>query len=360
MTFNVPVPQLPTLSRRVRVLIAAVVVVIVALILLSVFVSQYTSLLWFRSVGYSSVWSRRLVTELLLFAVFGLAMAVVVAVNIVLAYRFRPAFRPASQEQQQLDAVRDVLHRFRWWVLAIVCGFIGIITGSSASTHWKTWLLWRNSTSFGIKDPQFHRDISYFAFTYPMQRYALSVLFAIVIVSLIAVLITEYVFGGVRLQTPGPKWTPAGRVHVSVLLGVFVLLKAVAYWLDRYGLAFSGRGIVTGPSYTDVNAVLPAKTILVFVAIICALLFFANIVTRNWLLPAVALGLMVLSAIVIGGVYPALVQQFKVKPSASDLEAPYIQRNITATRAAYGIGSVQPQSYAGVFDPTIQPDCTAR
>ncbi|HEX3908391.1 MAG TPA: UPF0182 family protein [Mycobacteriales bacterium] len=355
MTFNVPVPQLPTLSRRVRVLLVAVVVVIVALILLNVFVSQYTSLLWFRSVGHASVYSRRLVTELLLFAMFGLAMAIVVAVNIVLAYRFRPAFRPASQEQQQLDAARDVLHRFRWWVLAIVSVFIGIITGASASTHWKTWLLWRNGTSFGIKDPQFHRDISYFAFTYPMQRYVLSVLFAIVIVSLIAVLITEYVFGGVRLQTPGPKWTPAGRVHVSVLLGVFVLLKAVAYWLDRYGLAFSGRGIVTGPSYTDVNAVLPAKTILVFVAVICALLFFANIVTRNWLLPAVALGLMVLSAIVIGGVYPALVQQFKVKPSASDLEAPYIQRNITATRAAYGIGSVKPQSYAGVFDPTSSP-----
>ena len=101
-------------------------------------------------------------------------------------------------------------------------------------------------------------------------------LFAIVILSLIAVLVTAYLYGALRLQTPGPKWTPASRVHISILLGVFVLLKAVAYWLDRYGLAFSGRGIVTGPSYTDVHAVLPAKTILVFVAIICALLFFAN------------------------------------------------------------------------------------
>jgi uncharacterized membrane protein (UPF0182 family) len=192
-----------------------------------------------------------------------------------------------------------------------------------------------------------------------MQRYALSVAFAIIIVSLIAVLLTSYVFGAVRLQTPGPKWTPAGRVHVSVLLGVFVLLKAVAYWLDRYGLAFSGRGIVTGPSYTDVNAVLPAKTILVFVAVICALLFFANILTRNWMLPAIAFGLMVLSAIVIGGAYPALVQQFKVKPSAQDLEAPYISRNIAATREAYGISSVKAQGYAGVF-PTTTSKATLR
>jgi uncharacterized membrane protein (UPF0182 family) len=359
VTFNVPVPQLPALSRRVRVVFAAVVVVIIAIIVLSVFVSQYTNLLWFRSVHYSSVYSRRLVTELLLFAVFGLAMTAAVAVNVVIAYRFRPAFRPVSKEQEQIEVYRQLLLRFRWWVLVIVSLFIGIITGASASTHWKTWLLWRNGTSFGIKDPQFHRDISYFSFTYPMQRYALSVAFAIIIVSLVAVLLTSYVFGAVRLQTPGPKWTPAGRVHVSVLLGVFVLLKAVAYWLDRYGLAFSGRGIVTGPSYTDVNAVLPAKTILVFVAVICALLFFANIFTRNWMLPAVAFGLMVLSAIVIGGAYPALVQQFKVKPSAQDLEAPYITRNIEATRTAYGINQVQAQSYAGVF-PTTASKTTLR
>jgi hypothetical protein len=138
-------------------------------------------------------------------------------------------------------------------------------------------------------------------------------------------------------------------VHVSILLGLYVLLKAVAYWLDRYGLAFSGRGIVTGPSYTDVHAVLPAKTILVFVAIICALLFFANVFTRNWALPAIAFGLMALSAIVIGGAYPALVQHFKVAPSAQDLEAPYIQRNITETKLAYGLNDVTvDSSYPGV------------
>jgi uncharacterized membrane protein (UPF0182 family) len=155
------------------------------------------------------------------------------------------------------------------------------------------------------------------------------------------VLVTAYFYGSLRIQTPGPKWTPAGRVHVSVLLGAFVLLKAIAYWLDRYGLAFSGRGKVTGPSYTDVHAVLPAKTILVFVAVICALLFFANVYTRNWLLPAVAFGVMLGSAIVIGGIFPALVQHFKVAPSAQDLEAKYIGRNIVQTRIAYGITQQQ-------------------
>jgi hypothetical protein len=358
VTFNMPrpnmprpnLPQLPPFNRRVQIVVAAVVALIVAFILWSVFVGEYTDLLWFRSIGFSSVFSRRLVTEIVLFVLFGSVMAIVVAVNIVIAYRLRPKEPPHSIEQQQLDRYRQLVHPLRGWLLGAVALLIGIITGAAASGRWQTWLLWRNGTHFGMKDPQFHKDISYFAFTYPMQRFTLGVLFAVVAVSLVAALVTAYLYGSLRLQTPGPKWTPAGRVHISVLLGVFVLLKAFAYWLDRYALAFSGRGIVTGPSYTDVHAVLPAKTILVFVAIICALLFFANIYTRNWMLPAVAFGLMVISALVIGGAYPALVQQFKVKPSAQDLEAPYIQRNIDQTQIAYGIGpnNVTTEQYAGV------------
>lgn len=331
---------------------------IVLLILWSVFANQYTDLLWFRSVGYSSVFGRRLTTELLLFGVFGVVMAVIVAANIFIAYRLRPRTNPGSPEQQQLDRYRAILNPYRGWALAFVAVIIGIITGASASRHWQTWMLWRNGTSFHHKDPQFHKDVSYFAFTYPFQRFVLGSAFAIVAVSLIAVLATAYLYGSLRVQTPGPKWTPAGRVHVSVLLGVFVLLKAFAYFLDRYGLAFSGRGIVTGPSYTDVHAVLPAKTILVFVAVICALLFFANIYTRNWLLPAVAFGVMLGSAIIIGGVFPALIEHFKVAPSAQDLEAKYIGRNITQTRIAYGITpsnvSVD-SSYPGVAPTSITP-----
>lgn len=360
MTFTVPRPQLPPFNRRVQVAVAAVAGLVVLFIAWTVFASQFTDLLWFRSVGFSSVFSRRLVTEIVLFLVFGSVMALVVALNIFIAYRLRPKELPHSIEQQQLDRYRQLVHPLRGWALAFVAVIIGIITGAAASRRWETWLLWRNGTHFGTKDPQFGKDISYFAFTYPMQRFVLGMLFAVVAVSLVATLITAYGYGALRVQTPGPKWSPAGRVHVSVLLGVFVLLKADAYWLDRYGLAFSGRGIVTGPSYTDVHAVLPAKTILVFVAIICALLFFANSYTRNWMLPAVAFGLMVISALVIGGAYPALVQQFKVKPSAQDLEAPYIQRNIDQTQIAYGIGpnNVTTEQYAGVstLTPSQQRD----
>ena len=175
----------------------------------------------------------------------------------------------------------------------------------------------RNSTDFGRTDPEFGIDLSFFVFDYPFYRLALGFGFAIVLLALIGSVLTHYVFGGLRLQTPGQKLTAAARVQLSVLLGLFVALKAVAYWLDRYGLVYSDRGeVFTGASYTDVNALLVPKTILVFVAAVCALAFFANIFVRNFLLPAAALVLLLISSLVIGVAYPAIVQQFVVKPSA--------------------------------------------
>jgi uncharacterized membrane protein (UPF0182 family) len=345
-------PRLPPLSRRGRRVLLALAGVVVLVILAAMFVSVYTDLLWFRSVGYSSVFSRRLTTRVVLFVVFGVFMALVVGANVVVAHRLRPTYRPVSPEQEQLEALRLALHPYRRWILAAVLLLIGVIAGSAGAGRWRTWMLWRNGQQFHLKDPQFHKDVSYFAFTYPFQRWILGVLFAAVIVSLIAVLVTDYLYGGLRPQTPGQKVTPAARAHISVLLGLFVLLKALAYWLDRYGVNFSKRGFVdTGASYTDVHAVLPAKTILVFVAIICAALFFANVRIRNWRLPVIAFGLMVGSAIVIGGIYPLVVQQFSVRPSESVKEAPYIARNIAETRLAYGIQpqtDVQTVSYPGV------------
>src|SRR5919206_17550 len=233
----------------------------------------------------------------------------------------------------------------------LVIGAIAVVfvlfTGFTAQGSWETWLSFRNSTNFGRTDPQFGLDLSFFVFDYPFYRLVLGFLFWTVVLSLIGSLLTHYVFGGLRLQTPGQKLTPAARVQLSVLLGAFVLLKAFAYWLDRYGLEYSDRGqVFTGASYTDVNALLVPKTILVFVAAVCALAFFANIVFRNFLLPAAALVLLLLSSLVIGVAYPAIVQQFVVKPSADQKEQPYIKRAISSTLAAYDLDNVQYVNYA--------------
>ena len=162
---------------------------------------------------------------------------------------------------------------------------------------------------FGIN--QFGLDISFFVFTYPFLRLLLGYMFATVILSVLVALAVHYLYGGLRLQGPGEKAGPSTRAHLSVLVGVFVLLKAVGYWFDRWGLAQSERGVVTGPSYTDVNAVLPAKTILAVIAVICASLFFVNIVRRGMMLPGVGFTLMIATAlhsIATGNLLPAWVK----------------------------------------------------
>ena len=329
-TRTVPVP-------RPRLLIGVVVGLIVLIVGAALYVRLYTDLLLYRSLSASKVFTTVLGTRILLFVIFGLVMAIAVGANIVVAYLLRPPFRPLSLEQQNLERYRVSLEPFQLLLLIVVSALFGILAGASASGRWKTWLLWRHRTSFGVKDPQFHRDVSYYMFTYPFQRWILGFLFWVLLVSLIAAVATHYLYGGIRIQTQGEKVVAAAKVHLSVLLGLFALLKAVAYYLDRFGLMFSSRGRVTGASYTDIHAVLPAKLILLFISLLCAVLFIYNIFQRGWILPTMSVGILVVSALVIGGLYPAIIQQFTVKPNESTREAPYISRNIQATTAAYGI-----------------------
>ena len=322
---------------RSRLLLPVIVVLVILVAAFLAFTAIWTDVLWYRSVGFSSVYTKQIATRVLLFFSAGLIMVVLLGANIVLAYRLRPAYRPSSTEQQGLDRYRAVIDPHRRFIVIAVLGLVGLLSASAAASQWRIWLAFVYRQPFGVKDPQFHKDISFFVFTYPLLRVVLGFLFTAVILTFIAALIVHYLYGGVRVQGTGEKISTAARVHLSVLFGVFVLLKAMAYWFDRWGLAHSQRGVVTGPSYTDVNVVLPAKTILAAIALICALMFFATFIRPGAMLPGMAFGLLVLSAILIGGVFPLIVQTFHVKPNEADKEAKYIGRNITATRQAYGV-----------------------
>jgi uncharacterized membrane protein (UPF0182 family) len=336
-----------TLPRWPRLIVPVVVGVIALLVLIAIVAGVWTDFLWFRSVHYSSVFGTTYGTRWALFFVAGLFMAMVVGANAVLAYRLRPMYRPVATQRQGLEAYRITIDPHRRLLLGIVLGIVGLISGLTASGSWRTWLLFTNQVPFGVKDPQFHQDISFFIFTYPFIRMVLTYLFAAVLLSLVAAALVHYLYGGLRFEGRRPRATVAAQAQLFVLFGTFVLLKAVAYWVDRYGIDFSQRGAVTtGASYTDVNAVLPAKTVLAVIALLCALLFFAGAARRSAMLPGVGFGLLVLSAILIGGVYPAIIQQFVVKPNELVKETPYIQREISTTRQAYGVAGVTPVQYS--------------
>ncbi|MGJ5790809.1 UPF0182 family protein [Streptomyces griseorubiginosus] len=339
-------------SRRARTLLMTLGVLAVLGMAFTMFAGFWTDWLWYRSVDYSSVFTTTLWTKIGLFFVFGVLMALAVGLNIWLAHRLRPPLSAMSMEQQNLDRYRMGIAPYKKWLLLGIVSLVGLIAGASAAGQWRTWLMWVNGVSFGQKDPQFHLDISFYTFDLPWYRFLLGFGFAATILSVIAAALTHYLYGGLRITSPGARATAAATGHLSVLLGVFVTLKAVAYWLDRYGLAvkssdFKATDSWTGLRYVDANAYLPAKTILFCIAVICALLFFATLWRRTWQLPVIGFGLMVLSAILIGGLYPAIVQKFQVQPNEQAKEAPYVEKNLKATREAYGIDDASVTEYAG-------------
>ncbi|NLV81096.1 MAG: COG1615 family transporter [Rhodococcus sp.] len=353
-----PPTGIPSLSKRTKILLVLAAVVAVLLLLGPRLVDTYTNWLWFGSVDFRSVYVKVLMTRIVLFLVVGVFVGVVVWLALLLAYRSRPVFVPTAGPNDPVARYRTaVMTRMRTFGLGIPI-VLGVLSGLIAQSSWVTVQMFFNGGSFGTTDPQFGLDVGFYAFDLPFYRFVLNWMFVAVIFAFLASLVTHYVFGGIRLAGRGGSVSTAARVQLAIMAGLFVAFKAVAYWLDRYELLWSGRKepMFTGAGFTDTNAVLPAKMILMAIAVICALAFFAAIVLRDLRIPALATALLVLSSILVGAVYPLMVEQFSVRPNAADKEREYIERNIAATREAYGITDdvVTYEAYSG--EGTVPPE----
>ncbi len=212
---------------------------------------------------------------------------------------------------------------------------------------------------FGVTDPQFGRDLGFYAFDLPFYRWLLDLLMTGVFIAFLANLVTHYLFGGIRLSGRAGGTEP-GCAHPTGVVGRHAgAVQAAAYWLDRYELLSNTRGgkPFTGAGYTDINAVLPAKLILLAIALICAAAVFSALVLRDLRIPpAIGLVLLLLSSLIIGAGWPMIVEQFSVKPNAAQKESEYISRSITATRQAYGLTdqTVTYRDYSGNAATTAQ------
>ncbi len=343
-------------SRRRGALLPTALVVGGLLLLVSLASELYTDYLWFRQLDFARIYTTRLITQALLFLVAAALMGAAVASSLSLAYRTRPIYAPVSQEAQNLDRYRESLEPLRRVVLVALPVLLGLFAGSAAAGQWQTVLLWLNRQPFGQRDPQFDLDIGFYVFSLPLARFVLGFLIAVLVLSLLAAAATHYLYGGLRLQGPGPRTTRAARVHLAVLAGVLALLQGASYFLDRYSQLINGRAaFVDGAGYTEVNAVIPARFFLAVIAVIVALLFFATIATGNWRIPLGGIGLLVVVAIVAGGVVPAVIQRFQVEPSERTREREYIQRNIDATLTAFALDDVASETY----EPTTQGTANA-
>ena len=317
--------------------------IVVAFLVLARF---WTEWLWFDQVGYIQVLRTEWITRAVLFVVAGPLMGGVIWLNLWLAYRHRPMYVPVTPQQQDLDRYREAFEPLRRMVFIggpVVAGFFA---GSAASIQWQAVLLALNGNRFGETDPQFGIDLSFYMFVLPFVRFLVSFLMTVTFFAAVAALFTHYLYGGLQPMGKGERISRAARVHVAIIAAVFTLLIAANYWLDRYSLLSKAGEPFDGASYSDVNAVLPAKAILAVVGVFVAVLFVYTGVRGNWRLPAVGVALMVVAGILVGGIYPAIVQGVRVGPNAQALEALYIQPNIDATRAAYGLDGVQSTPYA--------------
>ena len=342
---------MPALTRRSRTLLGIAAAVLAVLMIGPRFVDTYVDWLWFGELGYRSVFTTVLFTRLIVFLATALVVGAIVFAGLTLAYRTRPAFVPnvgaGDPVARYRMAVMTRLRLFGFGVPAV----IGILAGVVAQSYWPRVQLFLHGGSFGIADPQFGKDLGFYAFDLPFYRMVLSFLFVALFLAFLGNLVTHYIFGGIRLAAGTGAVSRAARIQLISLVGVLVLLKAVAYWLDRYELLSHTRMAkpFTGAGYTDINAVLPAKLILIAIALICAVAVFSALFLRDLRIPAIGLVLLLLSSVIIGAGWPMIVEQFSVKPNAAQKESEFISRSITATRQAYGLTneSVTYRDYSG-------------
>ena len=330
---------------RVIIIVAAVVIFLLVTSLRGL-AGFYTDYLWFDNLGLTQVFTGILGAKVALGAIFTVTFFVLCFANLTVADRFAPPFRAPGPEDEMLTRYHDFVARRPWLMRGIVSLVFGLITGVGVSSEWNQWILFTHSKAFGVKDATFHTDVSFYVFRLPFYQAITQWLFASLIIILLITVVADYLNGGIRLQSPVQRVTPQVKAHLSVLLALLSLVKAVDYWLARYSLTFSTRGVVNGATYTDVKAQLPALQLLMFIALLSCGLFIYNIFRRGWTLPVVAVGLWALVAVVAGTAYPAFVQRFEVLPTESSKESPYIANNIAATRQGMGLTNVQDQGFA--------------
>jgi uncharacterized membrane protein (UPF0182 family) len=335
--------RIPYARRRWPVV--AIAVVVAAFILLSILSNFYIDILWYREVRLSPVFWTKIWAQAGLASAFFVTFFALLLVNLYVTRRLVPRVVALTPEQEIVERFRENIEPYLRWAIPVGAAVLSLFVGLAASGHWQEFLLWRSSGGivFGNPEQVFHRDPAFYVFTLPWLKYLQGWLFGSLVGVTVIVGIGHFLQGGIRPQAVGlsDKVDPQVRAHLSVLLGLVLLAKAWGYYLGRFDLLTSHRGVVHGASYTDVKAQLPALTFLTIVAVICALLFFVNARYRVWSLPIIAVGLLLLVSILLGTAYPAFIQQFRVGPNEQQYELPYIERNIAGTRRAFSLDKIR-------------------
>lgn len=335
----------PTFSRRRGPLIPTLIVVGALVAAFVFFAGVYADVLWYNQLGYLEVFIKQNVAQAVIFLVAAIIMAGATYISLRLAYGSRPIYARDADVQDNLSRYQETIEPFRRIAMIAIPALLGVFAGTAAASQWEEVLLFFNQVPYGVTDPEFGLDYSFYMITLPFLGFLIGFLISVVLVAGIAGLLTQYLYGGIRLEEKGIFISTAARVHIAVVAAVFLLLQGANYWLDRYSTLLSQDGLVPGALFTDVNAVIPTKAILAVAAIIVAVLFVVAAVTNRWRLPIVGTAMLIITAVLASGVYPWVVQRFQVQPSPETQELQFIDRNIELTREAYGLDAIEVDAY---------------
>lgn len=352
---------------RYSLAITAVVVLFLLATMFSI-ANFLTDWQWYASLGHLDVFKTRLISSYSLGIITFIATAIALLTTTLIAYRVAPGWKSenyTAQTQatymdgnpvgQTIKSGKQALQEFGENIAPIlkklivgVALIVAFITASSMAANWEVLRIALTNTNFGAVDPQFSKDIGFFVFQLPainiLAAWAESLIFAMLIFTGLVYLFS----GGIKPWSAGEKFTPHVKAHTSVLLSLFVLIRALYAYLGILNLNYSTRGTTVGASYTDVHVLIPGLTVVVVICIILAILLLVNIKIKGWKLPLGALIVYGVAVLLAQGIIPAAVQSVLVAPNEAAFEKPYISRNIAMTRQAYGLTDVKGQTFKAI------------
>jgi uncharacterized membrane protein (UPF0182 family) len=332
----------------ILIAIAAVYLVLTALGTL------WTDYLWLDSIGFQDVWRRRWGMSIILGAA-GIGTAFIVLwVSLRLVDRMSPRWAPFDLTEEE-----ELIERFREWVEPRIrqvrfwlTGGLAVLLGLTVASWRDDVFLFIEAQDFGTADPIFGLDIGFFIFRLPLLGTVTDWVFNLLVLATVVVLIGHYFNAGVRFNGRRLSASRRAKTHLSVMLALVALTRAVVYRVDMYELLLSDRVSEQffGPGFADITARLPAYRLLMLVAVLAAVLFIVNIFRPGWSLALVAVGSWLVVAIAAAAIYPAIIQRLQVTPQQLEKEMPYIEHSLRFTRSAWGLDQVEVRGFAAADD----------
>lgn len=314
--------------------------------------SLMMDLMWYRELQRSDVFINLKIGPLVLGAIVGIMVFAIIYGNVLLALARMPGqawseIDSRLRENAAVQLVARTLRRIVYWGSALVALFFTVTIAGTAGQYWQQFLLFINAPLIGgAVDPIFKRDLSFYIFKLPVWQSVSGWLFTALMISLILSAVVYFLSRAVRFTEQTPVFAPRALTHLSVLIGLLLVMKAVQYYLGRFAMLYTDSGTFAGPSYTDVHARMPGLLLMAILALLAALFVVVGGRSRNILMPVFSLLGLLLASFITLGIYPSLVQRFSVAPNELARERQYIKNHITFTNRAYGLDSVEETAFS--------------